>query len=183
MSNSVVEKNKVMLDMLESNFELGFNMLFMEFHKPMTRVASRIIDERFVEDIVQDIFLSLWNSKLTFNNIISLKSYLFSAVNNKCLKEIRKNKVHQKYQVNFDAQVFHHILMDEEIYSLLMSAIEKLPINYKDVINLTLDGESIASIAKKMQTTEDSVKAYKRRAKKMLKLSLDKFSYLILFTT
>lgn len=168
--------NKDIINCMKSDFETGFKMLFLEYYKPMIRVAGRMIDSHFAEDIVQDILLNIWRKQIQFESELSLKSYIYSAVHNGCVSMIRKNKSKDKYLTN--VKDFYEAIIDEDLYQLLMNAVNELPENYRQVIELYLSGNSVKEIASKMGTTEDSVKSYKKRAK--IILSRKKGGFIIL---
>ena len=50
------------------------------------------------EEIVQDLFYTLWEKRMELQINTSVKSYLFSAVHNRCLKFIEHRNVKQKYR-------------------------------------------------------------------------------------
>ena len=130
---------------------------------------------------MQDTFLTILNNKQSFDNILSLKSYLYTSVQNKCLNIIRTNQQFEKYKVEQSAALDEEYILDEEVISQLYQSIELLPDHYKEVMLKSMEGESIAKIALSMDTTEDAIKAYKRRAKQILKKELGDKAFILLF--
>ena len=173
--------NNSVIKCLETDFETGFHMLFIEYYKPMTRAALRIVSQQYAEDIVQDVFLYIWNNKVKFKSELSIKSYLYSSVYNKCISQIRKNKTESKYTENMEVQYFYQTVLDEDIYSILIQEIHKLPENYRIAVELTLEGNSNQDIANILNVSENAVKSYKKRAKSLLKKKTSNMSYLIIF--
>lgn len=51
------------------------------------------------EDITQDLFLKIWNSRAGLREVDSLKSYLFSMVHNSVLNLIKRKGVRERYRV------------------------------------------------------------------------------------
>ena len=47
-----------------------------------------------VEDLVQEVFISIWEGKRTFSDIRELTNYLYRACYNTPLLYIRKNQIH-----------------------------------------------------------------------------------------
>lgn len=175
------DTNTILIDTLNEDYEKGFRMIFIEFYKPMFRVASRFIDENFAEDVIQDIFITIYDQKILFPNPPAMKSYLFGSVQNKCLNVIRKNNNQAKYVLQINDDDLRDFIMEEDLMMNLYNAIDLLPENYRTAIQLSLDGLSIANIAKQMRTSEDAVKAYKRRGKDLLKKSKRELSYIFSF--
>ena len=50
------------------------------------------------EDITQDLFLKIWNSRGSLTEVDSLKSYLFSMTHNAVLNLIKRKEVRDRYQ-------------------------------------------------------------------------------------
>ena len=50
------------------------------------------------EDITQDLFLKIWNSRESLRNVDSLKSYLFSMTHNSVLNLIKHKNIQDKYK-------------------------------------------------------------------------------------
>lgn len=50
------------------------------------------------EDIAQDLFLKIWNSRENLRNVDSLKSYLFSMTHHSVLNLIKHKNVREKYK-------------------------------------------------------------------------------------
>ncbi len=165
--------DEIILHKMAKNFEEGFHLLFITYYHPLIRVARRMIGSDFAEDVVQDTFTMVWHNKYTFDTVVSLKSYLYTSIHNKCLNVIRKENIAEKYKAEYHTKsTFEESILDEEVFAQLYQALELLPEHYKEAMVKTLDGESIADIALSMDTTEDSIKAYKRRAKQILKKEL-----------
>lgn len=140
-----------------------------------------MIGVEFAEDIRARHFSHHLNNKQSFDNILSLKSYLYTSVQNKCLNVIRTNQQFEKYKVEQSAALDEEYILDEEVISQLYQTIDLLPDHYKEVMLKSMEGESIAKIALSMDTTEDAIKAYKRRAKQILKKELGDKAFILLF--
>ena len=173
--------DEVIISQIATDFPEGFRALFITYYKPLLRIAEKMIGVEFAEDIVQDTFLTIWNNKQSFDNILSLKSYLYTSVQNKCLNVIRTNQQFEKYKVEQSAALHEEYILDEEVISQLYQTIDLLPDHYKEVMLKSMEGESIAKIALSMDTTEDAIKAYKRSAKQILKKELGDKAFILLF--
>lgn len=62
--------------------------LLVETYFPiLCRFAEKFVpDSSLAKDIVQETFIKVWNNKPTFDNVMSLKGYLFTLTRNGCLK-------------------------------------------------------------------------------------------------
>jgi len=72
--------------------------MFDTYYEALVKYANRFLiltDE--CEDLVQDVFVSLWEKENTFPDETSLKVFLYKTVRNKCYNVIKHNKVKDKY--------------------------------------------------------------------------------------
>ncbi len=149
--------------------ETAFKTLFYEYSPSLLAFARRFVQEEEVEDVVQDIFMQIWNHRQEFKNPEAIRTYLFTSVKHRCLNILRSEDTHHTYLESLSEEDFYDQMLDVEVYTLLYRAISELPDNYKKVINYSLDGYHIDEIAEQMHMTVDAVKAYKKRAKEQLR--------------
>lgn len=161
--------------------------LFERYYASMVLFAqSYIPDQEVAKDIVQDIFLVLIKSQERFTTIDNLKTYLYSAVKNRCLKQIRHQNVKDRYQHYVltnenDEENYLERILDEEVFNLLYQAIHELPSQCRNVFMLTLEGKSNPEIAEILGIGIETVKSHKKTGKKMLYLKLkDTIAYSLL---
>lgn len=69
----------------------AFNTLFLKYYPVLCAFGKYYVSMEDAEEIVQDIMVWLWENR-SFQVIeVSLRSYLFKSVKNKCLALIDKN--------------------------------------------------------------------------------------------
>ena len=165
--------------------ESRYKILFNEFYPALVQLAfSFINNEEAAKDIVQEIFIRIWEKKVKFENELLLRKYLYLSTQNKCFTYLRDRKVqhYHKQQIidNYQEQEEPNIinsLIKEEVYRQLLSSIEQLPPQCKKICLLTLDGKKPSEIAKELELNVETVKKQKKIALKRLQ---DKFRILIL---
>jgi len=163
----------------------AYEMLFKKYYLSMCMIARRIVeDEDVAKDLVQEIFIRIWEKKVKFENELLLRKYLYLSTQNKCFTYLRDRKVqhYHKQQIidNYQEQEEPNIinsLIKEEVYRQLLSSIEQLPPQCKKICLLTLDGKKPSEIAKELELNVETVKKQKKIALKRLQ---DKFRILIL---
>lgn len=73
-----------------------FDELFRQYSKPLFYYAAKFVDEEIARDIVQDVFVKLWDDQnITIRN--SINALLFTMIRNSCLQQLEKQKVRNKY--------------------------------------------------------------------------------------
>jgi RNA polymerase sigma-70 factor (ECF subfamily) len=138
------------------------------------------------EDLVQDIFVDLWEKNLTFPDEISLKVYLYKATRNKCFNFIKHTKVKDKYAANNiqlleDDGLFLEQILEEEIVRQLHQAIELLPDRKKEIIKLSLIGQKNTEIAETLGIKLQTVKTLKSQAYTILRNQFKDLESLLYF--
>ena len=72
----------------------NFDKIYVTYYFRMYRFAKEyVLFDEDAENIVQDVFLLLWEKRDVLDIQVSLMSYLFSRVKNKCLEHIRHRLV------------------------------------------------------------------------------------------
>lgn len=161
-----------------SGEEEAYCFFFEQYYSILGTFAIKYVKEQEIaEDIVNDVIFELYSSKRVFSDIVALKSFLFTSIKNRSLNYLRGRKARDRYlhdpQIANDTdEFFLDSIIEEEIYFLMQKALSELPDKIREIYQLSLSGESNESIAEQLDLTIDSVKAYKKRGKQMLKEKL-----------
>ncbi|WP_188221011.1 RNA polymerase sigma-70 factor [Flavobacterium pokkalii] len=161
--------------------------MFDEYYDALVKYANRFLglnDE--CQDLVQDVFVSLWEKENIFPDEISLKIFLYKSVRNKCYDVIKHNKVKDKYAENIvksieDDDLFLEEILKEEIVRKLHDAIELLPDRKKEIIKLSLKGFKNNEIADCLEIKLQTVKTLKSQSYKILRDQFLEFDTIIYF--
>ena len=71
----------------------AFAEVFQRLHTPLVRYARRITnDDAAAYDVLQDVFMKLWEDRSTLAVKVSLKAMLYTMVRNRALNSLRRNK-------------------------------------------------------------------------------------------
>ena len=148
--------------------------VFNEHYRSLVSYANNFIDSTAeCQDLVQDVFVVLWEKKLIFPDSTSLKVYLYKSVRNKCYNSIKHKQVKDNYATTLknlqDDNLFLKQVVDEEIAKELYNAIEKLPNRKKEIIKLSLMGVKNKDIALRLDIKLQTVKTLKSQTYKILR--------------
>lgn len=92
---------KSLLTRLKHNDDRAFEIIYNELGNGIFHYCNSRINDLFIsEEIVQEVFLSLWNKRSSLEITTSLKSYLFTAAKYQILNHIRSEKVRKEYATN-----------------------------------------------------------------------------------
>ena len=85
----------------QSDSEKTIKRLFDElFHQLVLSAFRYVNDYEQAEDIVQDVFVKVWQNFDQVRQVKNLKAYLFKAVRNSCMNFLKHIKVRQKFIVD-----------------------------------------------------------------------------------
>ena len=152
--------------------------VFKEYYGSLCYFASKYLqDEEVIEDIVQDIFITLLEKKTQFQSETHLKNFLYLSVRNGCLNYTRNLRSRDKYIASLASEEleesFEENIILTEIHRELSIAVSKLPEECRKVFELCyFQGLDNESAAKELGVSINTVKAQKARGKKILKESL-----------
>lgn len=164
------------LQQLRRGDDKAYRIFFEEYYQVLGVFALKYVKRQDVaEDIVNDVIVSLYSSRPQFDNLVAFKSFLYTAVRNRCMNLARTDKARQRYadaKLTDNEDFFLDSIIEEEVYFLLRNSISTLPEMPRRIYEMSLHGRSNEEIARELSLTVDSVKAYKKRGKQMLKEKL-----------
>jgi RNA polymerase sigma-70 factor (ECF subfamily) len=78
--------------------ESAYALLFKKFYRPLSVFATTYInDQDSAKEIVQDLFVHLYENRRVLVISTSLKSYLYQSVRNRCLNHLKRTQVERKH--------------------------------------------------------------------------------------
>lgn len=147
--------------------------LFEHYYVSLVVFAKNYLaDIEDCKDIVQEIFLHIVERKEQFATLEKLKAYLYQSTRNRCLKFLRHEEVKQRHSQEMQAMTEEAFYLDrmleEEVYTHLINAIEELPPQCRNVYRLVLENKSNQEIADALSIGIETVKSYKKQGKMLL---------------
>lgn len=157
----------------------AFERYYHEHYKSFFLMAIKYLkDSSQAEEIVNDVFLKIWEdgSKITIES--SLKSYLYRSIINRCINMIHKNKKekHNRVELNSLPEEGYELkqIEETELQLQLYAAIDKLPDQCKKVFEMSrFDDLKQQEIADKLGISIKTVKNHITIALKQLNKSME----------
>lgn len=150
-------------------------------------VAKILLVSDAVEDLVQEVFISVWESRRTFADGKELTNYLYRACYNNALLYIRNNQIHDtilssltQEEDSEDEEAIYALTVKEEAIRQLYLYIEELPTEQRRIILMRIEGHSWDAIAELLGISINTVKTQKSRSYKFLREKLGHSAYTIL---
>ena len=170
--NELARKIKVSnAEAFKSVFELYHEGIFNFIHYKLGNVEA-------AEDIVQDVFIKLWENRHHLKEDRSLKAYLFTIANNLALNYIRHSKVVLKFQQELGREPSlqespHSSLEKKEFHEKLLACIAALPEKPRSVFMMSrMEQLSYQEIAERLDISIKTVESHIGNALKTLRQSL-----------
>lgn len=180
-----VENTDILLKDVRNNFD----KIYVLYYSRMFRFAKEyVLFDEDAENIVQDVFLLLWEKREVLDIQISLVSYLFALVKNKSLDYLRHKVIADEYKQELSAKLTalellnYSFTSDEEIEQILMTAINKLPERCRQVfLKSRIEGKRNREIANELNLTVSTVENQMTVALRKLRVELKDYLPLLLF--
>jgi len=183
----VLVDEKTIFRKIRNDDREAFKTLFDTYYASLCHYASHFLnDDSLSEEVVQELFVILWEKRKTVNVEVSVKSYLFRAVRNLCLNQIQHDKVKKLH-----ARKLKEVLMAEdpaadylitpEMILELEEGIESLPDKRREIFRLSReDGLKYREIAEKLNISVKTVEAQMGLALKALRSKIVSFLFFML---
>lgn len=171
-------EEKILFNEIRNRNRKVFEALFREYYPFLTKFAEGFIFNKHVsEDIVQNLFVSFWESSKRIEIETSIKSYLYQSVKNRCLNYLRDLHVQDKNKLLYieaslnsdDPSSWQEIDLTRKI----QDAIDSLPPQMKELFKMKyLQGAKTKEIAEAKGISENTIKTQLQRAKEKLRKKL-----------
>ena len=168
---------------VELQFYLSSENRFSDFFRKNYKVACLIAfkyvkDYNVSEDLVQDVFVTLWEKKETINVHSNLRNYFFTAVKNHAINLIQRNKSIttslSELFIDLPEEDTTNFINQEELADKTYNAIGELPKACQAVFRLAYEQNySYQEIADTLQISKNTVKTQMGIAYKQLRAKLN----------
>jgi RNA polymerase sigma-70 factor (ECF subfamily) len=171
-----------LLARLKNGDMLAFDQVYELYsHKLFSFVFKILKNEAEADDIVQEVFVKIWESRWSLVDFKLLNSYIFTIAYNHSIDHIRKRISNNKYLehlknsavVNFTPTIISQIEFNE-LHNQVEKLIANLPERQKQVYLLHREeGLTYPEIAEKMGISKNTVENHMVKALKYLRQNID----------
>jgi RNA polymerase sigma-70 factor (ECF subfamily) len=167
----------------------AFRTFFTENYEKLVAYANGyLFDLQASEDVVQDVFIYIWENAHRLEITTSLKGYMAVMVKNRCINLLKSVKITDRENL-FDLTISltsENIYETEDnekkeiLYNKILKVLDTLPDKMQQIVKMKLiQGYKYQEIAKEMDISVNTVKTQLKRAKSKI-LQLITFLLLIL---
>lgn len=171
-------EEKIVISELNRGNRKVLEALFREYYPTLVKYAEGFVFKCDVaEDIVQGLFVDLWERSGEIRFTVSIKAYLYRSTRNRCLNHLRDLSIRDNHKLLYLEAFFnsqdHDHRAAEEIAGKISSAIDRLPARMARVFRMKyLQEMKIMEIAQNLDISENSVKKHLSRGKERLRKEL-----------
>mgnify|MGYP003363914158 FL=1 len=162
----------------------AFEEVFRRYYSPLCWYAAGITgDTESAEEIVEELFYTLWKNREQLQILQSVKSYLYRAVRNEAIQYCEHQEVKQRYQTSVqsvnesEASIDPHWQMEyKELQTLVQQALNKLPDRRKRIFTMhRMQGMKYAEIALALSLSVKTVEAEMTKVLRTLRVEIDNY--------
>jgi RNA polymerase sigma-70 factor, Bacteroides expansion family 1 len=159
------------------DFEEAFKSNFKALH---AYAYTMLREDDAAEEVVQNVFLKLWENRKRMAIHTSLKAYLYKSVYHESLNYLKHQRVRRKYMeeamADLKQQAPQTAASDAELRRQLSEALSQLPEKCRTVFQLSrFEDLKYQEIADKLGISLKTVEAHMGKALKVLRLRLADF--------
>lgn len=184
MSASTID----LFEAIKNNNRSAFETLFRQYYAPLVRFAKEILkDTDRAEDMVQEVFVKVWEKRHQINIETGIKPYLYMAVKNHCLSVLRVEERNAYLDDSFGddirASSNQADLQTNTIHlkQHISEAIEKLPPKCALIFKMSrFEEKTYQEIADTLELSVKTIENQMGRALQLLRLHLHSYLNIII---
>lgn len=184
-----MEKAKEYVLQLKLGNEIAFQRIMEDCYSRLFNFAKGYLnDEENVKEVVQDVFIQLWDHRTRLADDTSLNAYLFTLTRNRCIDFIRRERHVLQFRSDKREEYIrltenYNALSDpilDDIFALELqveidSAIDQLPTQCQNVFRLSrTKGLKNREISEKLQISEKTVESHITKALQIIRSTLER---------
>lgn len=146
-----------------------------------------LLDQEITKDIIQELFVDLWDKREHINIQDTVEGYLKVAVRNRVFNHIRSRNTRKRHYYAATKDLPEGTFSTEELYNekelrkLYRAEVEKLPLKMKEVYILIKENDlTIKQVAEQLSLSEQTIKNQIVHALKKIRNGLEYYSPFLL---
>ncbi|WP_029278347.1 RNA polymerase sigma factor [Pedobacter borealis] len=162
--------------------EYAFEQLYLIYSPKIYRKILQLVkNTALAEELLQDVFVKIWEKRETLNNQKSFKSYLYTIAKNMVVDLFRKAALDRQMLEKFIVEntefyyPFEHLEdMDVKSKLIVQRALDTLPPQRKRIYTLIkLEGKSYEEVAELLSISTSTINDHVVKATKSLRCYFD----------
>ena len=184
MKDLIFYSDEELIQEIKAGNMLAFDALYKKYSRRLYKFGFSILKSREeTENLIQDVFLNLWENRHKVEKDSSVKSYVFTIAYNSAISVIRK-KVRESQFIEYlksiqevNGEAADVKIEYDELKNKLDNIIQTLPPRQKEVYMLhRVEGLKYSEIAKRLNISENTIENHMSRAIKTIREKIGNFS-------
>jgi len=168
----------------------AFEALFHQYYPKLYQQAFHLIGQREVaEELVQDVFIKIWERRAQLLINTSVNAYLSTAVRHSCFNYVKSKMAQQSNNLAIESLPFEpatdnpdDTTQGEELKYIVEKALKELPEKCHLIFTLSRQaGLTYQEIADELGVSKETVKSQIKIALHKLRTFVAEYGYLLLF--
>lgn len=180
MKSEDYNDNDILIESLKNGDEKAYNYLIDTYHHKLCVYANSLVKNVYsAEDIVQNVFIKVWEQRTRLKTNHAIKSFLYKLVYNEFIDLYRKNQSLFSLEKSYYDALNSIVLEDDSeslqrVINVVDKEIQNLPPKCKEVFILSKkEGLTNIEIAEHLDVSIKTVEAQITKAFSILRSSLD----------
>lgn len=181
MTNYIFLSDAELVKLLKSGDVPAFTQIYDRYWPPLVLHVHRMVrDENLAEDIVQELFTSIFQRAEDLEITASLSSYLYSAVRYRVFDVIKHERIKANYLEDISAFIEDAVyqtderLRVKELAAVIEAEIQKMPPKMREIFDLSRKHHlTHKEIGQLLNISEHTVRTQIQRALKTLRNNKD----------
>ena len=168
---------------------MDFTTIYLTYYAQLVRFATTfVVYEEDAENIIQDLFLGLWERKESLNSIENMNAYMYKLTKNKCLDHLKHIVVKERFIANEQSFYEQEISLklqslesfdvelasEEKVEKIVSNAVDSLPPKCREIFILSrYEGLKYKEIAEKLNISANTVETQMGIAFKKLRNNIN----------
>jgi RNA polymerase sigma-70 factor (ECF subfamily) len=187
--HSITRKDEWLLQQMAEGNREAFTELYERYWEDLFVTSAKALrGEREAADVVQDVFLSLWQRRKELSIQGSLAAYLHMSVRYKCTHYIEKNITRRDYLVQLAEAAAGAVspnaeinLQVKEIQEAINRAVAGMPPKMQQVYRLSRHEHlSFSEIADRLCISVETVRKHIQHALQVIRKNIEPYSFLLI---
>lgn len=153
-----------------------FDQVYRIYYAPLCTYCSKYIEGKDAEDVVNNLFLKLWDKEEVFESFQHAQAFLYLSVKNACLDLIKisgrrgSRHEHMRLKIGELTESFELEMIQNEFWAEIYREIQNLPSQCSNVVRMAfIEGLTNDEVAAALGISSQTVRNQKVKGLKILR--------------
>jgi RNA polymerase sigma-70 factor (ECF subfamily) len=177
----IMQDESIMLSLLKTGDSKAFEQLYDLYSERIYLNLLKLVkSESIAEELLQDIFVKLWEKRAIIDVKTTFRAYLFRVMENRVHDFFRKTKLDKRLHnhiISIASEKYTHIeeaVFNREASGILWQALDTLPPRRKEIFRLCkIEGKSYEEVSRELHISPSTISDHIVKATKAIREFFD----------